>query len=217
MAWWRDHVVPRLADRALDTADLHRLRERTCAGLTGDVLEVGFGSGLNARHYPPAVRTVAAVEPSDVAWRLAGPRLADLPVRVTRAGLDGQRLDLPDARFDSALSSYTMCTIPDLDAALDELTRVLRPGGRLHFVEHGRSEDPRVARWQDRLHPVHRRLAGGCHIDRPIAEHLDRCALRVEQVETFYNAGLKPLCFTFIGTAVKPATQSGPAPGPRVP
>ncbi len=192
-----------MVDLLLDNAEVNELRARTCTGLTGDVVEVGFGSGLNARYYPPAVRSVAAVEPSDLAWRLAEPRISDLTAPVERAGLDGQRLDLPDAGYDAAVSSFTMCTLPDLDTALAELARVLRPGGRLHFLEHGRADDDRVRRWQRWLQPVHGRLAGGCHIDRPIAEHLDRSALRVERLETFYNRGPKPFSFVYLGTAVR--------------
>ncbi len=204
MGWWRDHVVPRMADRFLDTAEVHLLRARTCADLSGDVVEIGFGSGLNVRHYPTAVRSVAAVEPSDLAWRLARPRVASTSTRIVRAGLDGQRLGLADDSVDAALSTFTMCTIPDLDAALGELARVLRPGGRLHFLEHGRSDQPQVARWQDRLQPVNGRLAGGCHIDRLLADHLGRSDLVVEEITTSYGEGPKPFAFRYAGFAIKP-------------
>ena len=134
MSWWRKQVVPRAVDCFLGTAEVARLRQRACAGLTGDVVEIGFGSGRNVAHYPRKVKAVWAVEPSDVAWRKAQPRIDAATAEVRRAGLDGQALDLPDDRFDSALSTFTMCTIPDLDAALAEVRRVLRPGARLHFV-----------------------------------------------------------------------------------
>jgi ubiquinone/menaquinone biosynthesis C-methylase UbiE len=205
MGWWREQVVPRTVDKVLGVGEVARLRARACAGLAGDIVEIGFGSGHNVAHYPAEVRSVWAVEPSDVAWRIAQPRVRAGSAEVRRAGLDGQRLDLPDARFDAALSSFTMCTIPDLDAALAELFRVLRPGGRLHFVEHGRSPDPRVARWQDRLQPLNGRLAGGCHIDRPVAEHLEGSDLEVERLETFYEKGPKPFGYCFLGTARKVA------------
>lgn len=203
MGWWCNHVVPRMADRFLDTEELHELRSQACRELRGDVLEVGFGSGLNARHYPPSVTSVIAIEPSDLAWRLAQTRIAASPVEIVRAGLDGQRLALPDASVDSALSTFTMCTIPDLDQALRELTRVLRPGGRLHFVEHGRSDEPHVAEWQDRLQPIQGRLAGGCHIDRPIGEHLARSSLIVERLATSYGQGPKAFGFRYVGSGTK--------------
>ena len=179
------------------------MRQRACAGLIGDVVEIGFGSGRNVAHYPPEVKAVWAVEPSDVAWRKAQSRIDAAAADVRRAGLDGQALDLPADRFDSALSTFTMCTIPDLDAALAELRRVLRPGARLHFVEHGRSPDAGVARWQDRLQPIHGRIAGGCHIDRPIGEHLERSGLRIDSLETFYEKGPKIFGYISLGWACK--------------
>jgi ubiquinone/menaquinone biosynthesis C-methylase UbiE len=114
-------------------------RERACAGLHGQVLEIGFGSGLNVPFYPEAVTGVDAVEPADLGWRLAQKRLDASPVAVTRSGLDGQSIPLPDDSCDTALSTWTMCTIPDVAAALSEVRRVLKPGGTLHFVEHGRN------------------------------------------------------------------------------
>jgi len=198
---WREQVVPRAVDLALGTAPVAQLRGRACAGLSGDVVEIGFGSGLNVAHYPSDVRSVWAVEPSDVAWRKAQSRIRAGTVPVHRAGEDAQRLDLSSDAFDCALSTFTMCVLPDLGAALAELRRVLRPGGRLHFLDHGRSPDPEVARWQQRLQPLHGRLAGGCHLDRSIGDHLARSGLRVEQVETFYLPGPKVFGYCSLGVA----------------
>ncbi len=214
MAWWTDHVVPRITNLALNTREVPPLRDRTCAGLRGDVVEIGFGSGLNIPHYPAAVRSVAAVEPSDVGWRLARRRLASSRTEVRRSGLDGQELDLPDASFDTALSTFTMCTIPDLQAALSELLRVLKPGGRLHFVEHGRAPDPDVARRQDRLQPIQYRVAGGCHLNRGIADEIAASGIAIDRLETFYEKGPKVLSYLYLGTATKPeghASQPRPA------
>jgi ubiquinone/menaquinone biosynthesis C-methylase UbiE len=203
VSWWREQVVPRAVDCFLGTAEVTKMRQRACAGLTGDVVEIGFGSGRNVEHYPPEVDAVWAVEPSDVAWRKAQPRIGAHGADVRRAGLDGQALDLPADRFDSALSAFTMCTIPDLDAALAELRRVLRSGGRLHFVEHGRSPDPAVARWQDRLQPIHGRLAGGCHLDRSIGDHLERSGFEIDSLDTFYSEGPKVFGYISLGSARK--------------
>lgn len=203
MGWWTDHAVPRIVDKALNTKEIPPLRDRTCRGLRGDVVEIGFGSGLNAPHYPPTVRSVSAVEPSDVAWRMASARIEKTGPLVVRAGLDGARLDLPDDSFDSALSTFTMCTIPDLDAALAEILRVLRPGGVLHFVEHGRSPDPAVARWQDRLQPIQGRVAGGCHLNRAIADHLSGSGLALEDLDTFYEGRPKFISYLYLGRATK--------------
>lgn len=134
MGWWAKQVVPRINDKRLDTGEVREWRPQVCADLRGDVAEIGFGSGLNVPHYPSEVTGVWAVEPSDVAWGLAQHRIATSPVPVRRAGLDGAALDLSDDRLDAMLSTFTFCTIPHLEAALEEVHRVLRPGGALHFL-----------------------------------------------------------------------------------
>jgi SAM-dependent methyltransferase len=201
MGWWGEQVVPRTVDVLLGNAEVGKLRAQACAGLHGQVLEVGFGSGLNVPHYPPEVTGVTAVEPSDVAWRKARARIDAGGVDVRREGLDGQRLALPDASQDSALSTFTMCTIPDLDTALAEIRRVLRPGGRLHFAEHGLSPEAGVAAWQHRLRPLQLRLGGGCHLDRPIADLVERAGFRIGHLETFYAARPKPFGYLYLGWA----------------
>lgn len=169
MRWWDEQVVPRVAELALRGHDLGELRREACAPLAGDVLELGFGSGLNVRWYPPAVTSVTAVEPSDVGWALSEKRRARTPLPIARHHLDGQRLDEPDSSYDSVLSTFTLCTIPDVSRALQEVRRVLRPGGVFCFLEHGLSDDPATARWQRRLDPLERTFAGGCHLSRDIA------------------------------------------------
>lgn len=205
MGWWARQVVPRVNNRSLDTAEVRQWRPRVCGGLSGDVVEIGFGSGLNVPHYPPAVTAVWAIEPSDVAWDLARPRIAASRVPVRRAGLDGAALDLPDDRFDAVLSTFSFCTIPDLDAALVEVHRVLRPGGALHFLEHGLSPEAAVAAWQDRLTPFNARVSDGCRLNRPIADHVDRSLLQLEALETFYGNGPKAMAHAFLGVGRKAA------------
>ncbi|MGA8993163.1 MAG: class I SAM-dependent methyltransferase [Nocardioidaceae bacterium] len=190
MGLYGEQVLPRIINLACAAGPVvGPLRDRVCAGLSGEVVEIGFGSGLNVPHYPVALSRVAAVEPSEVGWRLAAGRVAASPVPVRHAGLDGQSLPFADASFDSALSTWTMCSIPHLDVALAELRRVLRPGGTLHFVEHGLAPDQSVARWQRRLEPVQKRLFGGCHLTRSIADRIEAAGFTVRELDVFYEQG----------------------------
>jgi ubiquinone/menaquinone biosynthesis C-methylase UbiE len=190
MGFYGDQLLPRLINVACAAGPVvGDLRRQVCADLSGEVVEIGFGSGLNVPHYPATVSRVAAVEPSDVAWRLASDRVEESPVAVERAGLDGQSLPFPDDSFDAALSTWTMCTIPDVEAALAELRRVLRPGGTLHFIEHGLAPDESVVKWQRRLDPLQQRLFGGCHLTRPIRELVEQAGFTVGRAEVFYEKG----------------------------
>lgn len=189
MGWWAEHVVPRITHTACGREDLQALRRRACASLSGAVVELGFGSGHNVAFYPQQVTRVAAVEPSDVSWRLAGKQLAAARTPVERAGLDGQALPFADASFDSALSTWTLCTIPDAGAALREVKRVLRPGGRFVFLEHGLAPDEDVRRWQRRLDPLQQRLCGGCHLTRQVAERVEAAGLTITAIEASYLPG----------------------------
>jgi ubiquinone/menaquinone biosynthesis C-methylase UbiE len=205
MGLYTEHVLPRIVDVACDLKAARAQRRRVCEGLDGDVVEVGFGSGLNVPFYPASVRAVGAVEPADVGWKLAGKRLRASAVPVERAGLDGQSLPFGDDRFDAALSTWTMCTIPDVEAALRELRRVLKPGGTLHFVEHGLAPDAGVRRWQHRLEPVQKRLFGGCHLTRPIVELIRGAGFEVAQLDAYYEeSSPKVVGATSLGLARSP-------------
>jgi ubiquinone/menaquinone biosynthesis C-methylase UbiE len=202
---YADHVLPRLVDATCGMKAMRRHRERVCAGLHGRVVEVGFGSGHNVPFYPPAVQSVAAVEPADAGWRLAAKRLDTATVPVERAGLDGQALPFADDSFDCALSTWTLCTIPDATAALGELRRVLKPGGQLRFVEHGLAPDENVRRWQQRLEPVQKRIAGGCHLTRPVVGMIADAGFAVTDVDEFYDKGAPRAFAAFtLGVAVSP-------------
>jgi ubiquinone/menaquinone biosynthesis C-methylase UbiE len=198
-----DQILPRVMNAICGTKSSDVLRERTCAQLTGRVVEIGFGSGLNVKHYPSAVVHVDAVEPSDVAWRLAASRLTSSQTPVQRSARDAQQLPYGDHVFDSAVSTWTMCTIPDLERALGEIRRVLKPHGTLHFIEHGLAPDENVQRWQRRLEPLQKRMAGGCHLTRDIADVLTSAGFEFKEKESFYEEGApKVLAADTIGIAV---------------
>jgi len=205
MGFYEKQVVPRIVNVTCGTKSAEPLRRRVCSGLAGDVVEIGFGSGLNVPFYPAGVTRVAAVEPADVSWKLASRRLAAASVPVQRSGLDGQSLPFADASYDAALSTWTLCTIPDVSGALRELRRVLRPGATLHFVEHGLAPDERVQRWQHRLEPMQKRLFAGCHLTRPIVELLTSAGFTITGVDVFYEKGApKAMGAESLGIAVSP-------------
>src|SRR5262245_3198441 len=205
MGFYDDRVLPRITNVMLNNKAMRRSRDRVCVGLEGRVVEIGFGSGWNVPHYPASVERVEAVEPSALAVKLAGKRLAEATVPVEIIGLDGQRLGLPDESFDRALSTWTLCTIPDVEAALAEVYRVLKPGGTFHFVEHGRSPDPEVFRRQERWEPLQKRLAGGCHLTRPIRDLVEGAGFEIEDLDTSYLPGTpKTHGYEYLGRARRP-------------
>jgi ubiquinone/menaquinone biosynthesis C-methylase UbiE len=207
MGIYREKVLPHIINAACGMKANGPLRDRVCAGLHGQVLEIGFGTGHNVPHYPAAVTGVAAVEPADVGWRLATKRVEASSVPIQRTGLDGQSIPLPDDSCDTALSTWTLCTIPDVAAALQEVRRVLKPGGTLHFVEHGLApaEDAKVQRLQHRLDPLQKRLFGGCHLNRQIQDLLTAAGFELTEVDVFYEEGApRFLAADTLGVAVSP-------------
>jgi ubiquinone/menaquinone biosynthesis C-methylase UbiE len=205
MGFYGRRILPRIMNRVCATKNAEPLRRRVCDGLSGNVIEIGFGSGLNIPFYPAEVERVTAVEPTDLSWELAADRVAASPVAVERAGLDAQSLPFDDDRFDAALSTWTLCTVPDAAVALEEVRRVLKPGGTLHFLEHGLAPDEKVQRWQRRLDPLERRIAGGCHFSRPILDLLTNAGFVIKEVDVFYEDGAPKFAGAdSLGVAVAP-------------
>ena len=202
MGIYRDRVLPHLVDRACGSRELSEWRARVTEGLWGTIVEIVFGAGLNVPVYPAGVHDVFAVEPAHVARRLAGPRVARSHARIAHVGLDGQLLPLPDASCDGALSTCTLCPIPDVAAALGELRRVLRPGGRFHFLEHGIAPDAGVAAWQRRLEPMQRRVADGCHLTRDPVALVRAAGFEVLRYESRFARGPKPWSYMTEGFAI---------------
>lgn len=207
MGVYNEQVVPRLVEWACGGAGFDEWRARTTEGLAGRVVEIGFGSGLNLPHYPPEVETVLAVEPAIVARRRAERRIREAHAHVEQVGLDGQALPLDDASCDAALCTFTLCTVPDPARALSELLRVLKPNGTVHFLEHGLSPDPGVAKWQHRIEPFQRRLFDGCHLTRDPSSLAEQAGFVMERNEQRYVKGPKPWSWFTLGVAAKPAAS----------
>jgi len=206
MGVYETQVLPRVIDVMLGSKAFGReIRAAVCEGLRGDVIELGFGSGLNVPYYPPDVTGVWTVDPSAVGMRLAQKRIAASAAPVHTGGLDGASLDFPDDRFDAALSTMTLCTIPDADCALAELRRVLKPGASFHFAEHGLAPDAKVARFQQRFDPWQQRFAGGCHLARDIRALIAGAGFGIEELETRFIKGPKAWSYMYIGRARNPS------------
>ena len=211
MGFYNEQVVPRLVEWTLGTSGFDKYRARTAEGLSGRVVEIGFGSGLNLPHYPPEVQDVLAVEPAHVARQRAERRIRAAAARVEHVGLDGQKLPLEDASCDAALCTFTLCTVPDPSLALGELLRVLKPAGTVHFLEHGLSPDPGVAKWQHRIEPIQRRLADGCHLTRNPSALVEQAGFVMQRNEQRYVQGPKPWCWLTLGVAAKPRATRSPS------
>jgi ubiquinone/menaquinone biosynthesis C-methylase UbiE len=199
-----DQVLPRLIDKLMDNGDIRTLRRQALAGVRGVVLEIGFGSGLNVPLYPAEVTKLYAVDPATIGRKLAAERISHSAIPVEFIGLDGEDLPLADESIDNAVSSFTLCTIPNEGRALREIYRVLRPGGSLHFVEHGLSPDAGVIKWQHRIEPINRKLFGGCHLTRAHDDALLAAGFEIDRLDKAYTKGPKPYTFHYIGTAQKP-------------
>lgn len=202
MSFYAERVLPRVINVVMNTKQTRSIRARVCADLAGDVVEIGFGTGHNLPYLPPAVRSLRAVEPAGLGVQLAQQRIAAAGIPVQVVGLDGQQLPLEDASADAVLCTWSLCTIPDPVAAVGEMRRVLRPGGRLHFVEHGRAPDEGVRRWQDRLNGIQQRMAGGCNLNRDIPSVLESGGMRITDLDTYYGKGEpKPYGYLYEGRA----------------
>jgi ubiquinone/menaquinone biosynthesis C-methylase UbiE len=189
MSFYEDRILPYLMNLAMNTTATREERERSLAHVKGAVLEVGFGSGHNLPYYPGAVTKVVGVDPSHTSARLARKRIAASSFPVEFVGLSTERLPVSNASFDSVVSTFTLCTIPDVAGALVEMRRALKPEGRFYFVEHGHADDPRVARWQDRLNGLEQRVFGGCNLNRDISRLITQAGFEIETLEHAYLKG----------------------------
>lgn len=205
MGIYARYVLPRLIDLVMQTTVDAAERARLVPLAQGRVLEVGFGSGLNLPFYGPGIDRLYAVDPSRELWHLATRRVAAARVRVDFIHASAERLPLPGATVDDVVMTWTACSIPDVTRALRELHRVLRPRGRLLFIEHSQSPDPRIRRWQERMNPLWKRLAGGCNLNRKFDDLLVGAGFRLLAIERGYNPGPRPLTYLYKGIAEKGA------------
>jgi ubiquinone/menaquinone biosynthesis C-methylase UbiE len=202
MSLYARFILPWVVDCVCGLRPAWRQREKIIPLAAGRVLEVGIGSGLNLPLYDAAkVQQLWGLDPSEEMWALARPRNTALHFNVAFLQASAEAIPLDEGSVDTVVVTYTLCTIPNVLAALQEMRRVLRPGGQLLFCEHGAAPDEAVRRWQDRLTPLWKRLGGGCHLNRPIASLLEAGGFRIATLETGYIPGWKPACFNYWGRA----------------
>jgi ubiquinone/menaquinone biosynthesis C-methylase UbiE len=201
MGFYNDWLVPRFLNLMMNNKDVEAERRRCLVGVRGTVLEVGFGSGLNLPFYPDEVEKVLAVDPSTEGVKLARKRIEKSRFPVDFVPLEGEKIDAPDQSFDSVVSTFTLCTIADPVAALTQIRRVLKPGGRFFFVEHGRSPEPKVQRWQDRLNGLQKAMLGGCNMNRDIERLVRKAGFEFDELDQHYMKG-PPKMSAFVTRAV---------------
>ena len=187
MGFYDKHVLPRFINCACGTKPIMKQREKVVPQATGTVLEIGIGTGLNLPYYDASkVERLIGLDPSEASWKLAGERAAHLDFDVEFIGLPGEEIPLDDGSVDTVLVTFALCTIPDPVAALHGMARVLRPGGSLIFCEHGKAPDAGVSKWQDRVNPLWKKIAGGCNLNRDIPKLLVDGGFALQDMETAY-------------------------------
>lgn len=201
MGVYQHWILPRLIHVVMRRADLADYRRQVVTAAAGGVLEIGIGSGLNLPFYGPAVREIVGIDPSPELLERARRAAAGLTLPVELVEAPAEALPLDSRSVDAVVMTWTLCSIPDPHQALHEIRRVLKPEGRLLFVEHGRAPEPSVVRWQDRLTPVWRRISGGCHLNRPVDRLIHDGGLRIDRLDTGYFKGPRPLSYIYEGSA----------------
>lgn len=202
MGFYDRHILPHLIDFACGMGAVMKARSQIVPQAHGRVLEIGIGSGLNLEFYDPAkVQVIVGVDPSADIQALARERVAKIRIPVEMIALELGQIQAPEASFDSIVCTFTLCTIPDAVAALKEMRRVLKPGGKLLFCEHGKAPDAPVLRWQNRLTPIWKPLAGGCHLNRDIPALIAAGGFTIGELQTRYLKGPRPMTYVYSGWA----------------
>jgi len=203
MGFYNDRVLPHLLNLGMRNKDLVTYRRRLVPAAAGRVLEIGIGSGLNLPFYGPGVVEVIGLDPSASLLRMAGNQAARSGMEVRLLKGSAEAISLEDASLDTVLTTWTLCSIRDADVALAEIRRVLKPTGNLLFVEHGSAPEVGVTRWQNRLTPLWKHIAGGCHLNRPIEALIRRAGFEIPALQVGYMAGPRPFTFMYEGRASK--------------
>jgi ubiquinone/menaquinone biosynthesis C-methylase UbiE len=200
MSFYSERVLPRLVHMSMQQETFEPYRRRVVAQARGRVLEIGVGSGLNLPFYDAATHVIG-LDPSVKLLSMARAAAGGIDRSIELVEGVAEAIPLPNQSVDTVVSSWTLCSIPDVARALGEMRRVLKPGGRLVFVEHGRSSEVRVVRWQDRLTPLWKQIGGGCHLNRPIDQLIREAGFHMAKLETGYMKGPKPMTFMYDGVA----------------
>ena len=202
MGWYDENILPHVLNYACSIKPVRKQREKIVPLASGDVLEIGMGSGLNLPYYDSSkVRKIWGLEPSEAMRKVARKKHAETDLELEFIDLPGEQIPLETSSVDTVLVTYTLCTIPDVMLALEGMRRVLKPGGRLLFCEHGRAPDDSVSRWQNRLNPGWRRLAGGCNLNRDIPQLIRSAGFRIDVDERMYVPGPRVLSYNYWGSA----------------
>ncbi|MEL6578626.1 MAG: class I SAM-dependent methyltransferase [Cyanobacteria bacterium J06621_12] len=203
MSFYTNLVIPYCIDLAMSGSNLGQYRQALLEDVAGDILEIGFGTGLNLPHYPEEVEQITTIDPNPGMQKLARSRIEQSQITVDYRVLNGESLPMADASFDSVVCTWTLCSIPLVEQAIAEVYRLLKPGGRFFFIEHGLSHETKVQVWQNRLTPLQRVLADGCHLNRSISDLVQQQFPNVK-IEQFYAPKLpKVIGYMYRGIAVK--------------
>jgi len=201
MGFYQERIIPYLVQRSMRQETLVAYRERVVSGAVGRILEIGIGSGVNFRHYSNQAKHVIGLDPSAKLLAIAAEADKRTGLSVELVKGSAEVIPIEDKTMDTVLTTWTLCSISDVNRALSEMRRVLKPNGRLLFVEHGLSPDDKVRRWQNRLNPVWKRVAGGCNLNRAIAQLIEVAGFRLERIDTGYMKGPRPMTFMYEGSA----------------
>lgn len=201
--FYERHILPRLIDTACSQPPMTKLRSRYVAQAEGKVLEIGIGSGLNLSHYSSKVESITGVDPAEELTAKARTRADAITPPVEVIGVSGESLPVESESFDSVVCTWTLCSIPNAEAAVSEMYRALKPGGKLIFVEHGRSDDPSIVKWQQRFEPMWKVIGGGCHLTRRADDLVAGGGFKIESFESGYEPGPKIAAFMMHGLATR--------------